>query len=154
MPERIQLRRVAGWRLPQGAVVVSRPNRWGNPFAYRTGYGLARVPALDGSEWEYESRISGDGARHDYHHPDGHVTVHHVRYMTRSECVEVFRRALVEPDPHLHLFDRKARRELTVEDVRAELAGRDLACWCHPGDACHADVLLAVANPAITGGSS
>jgi hypothetical protein len=32
MPERIQLRRTKGWRLPEGAVVVARPTRWGNPY--------------------------------------------------------------------------------------------------------------------------
>jgi hypothetical protein len=32
MPERIQLRRTKGWRKPDGAVVVSRPTKWGNPF--------------------------------------------------------------------------------------------------------------------------
>lgn len=32
MPKRIQLRRVAGWRKPEGAIVVSRPSKWGNPF--------------------------------------------------------------------------------------------------------------------------
>ena len=31
-PQRIQLRRVKGWRKPEGAVVVSRPTRWGNPW--------------------------------------------------------------------------------------------------------------------------
>lgn len=31
MPERIQLRRVKGWRKPPGAIVVARPSRWGNP---------------------------------------------------------------------------------------------------------------------------
>lgn len=30
--------------------------------------------------------------------------------------------------------------------VRDQLAGRDLACWCKPGDDCHADVLLEWAN--------
>lgn len=29
---RIQLRRTKGWRLPEGAVSVARPTRWGNPF--------------------------------------------------------------------------------------------------------------------------
>lgn len=29
-----------------------------------------------------------------------------------------------------------------LDAARAELAGRDLACWCNPGDPCHADVLL------------
>lgn len=32
MPERIQLRRTKGWRKPEGAIVVSRPSKWGNPF--------------------------------------------------------------------------------------------------------------------------
>ena len=33
-----------------------------------------------------------------------------------------------------------------VADVRRALRGRDLACWCAPHLACHADVLLEVAN--------
>jgi hypothetical protein len=32
MPKRIQLSRRKGWRKPEGAVVVSRPSRWGNPY--------------------------------------------------------------------------------------------------------------------------
>ena len=38
------------------------------------------------------------------------------------------------------------RLGVTVEDVRRELHGRDLACYCPLDEACHADVLLAVAN--------
>lgn len=33
-----------------------------------------------------------------------------------------------------------------IADVRAELAGRDLACWCPLDQPCHADVLLEIAN--------
>lgn len=32
------------------------------------------------------------------------------------------------------------------DEVRAALAGRDLLCWCGPGDPCRAEVLLRVAN--------
>lgn len=32
MAERIQLSRSKGWKKPEGAIVVSRPGRWGNPF--------------------------------------------------------------------------------------------------------------------------
>lgn len=32
------------------------------------------------------------------------------------------------------------------EEIRAELAGRDLACWCPLDGPCHADVLLEIAN--------
>jgi hypothetical protein len=38
-----------------------------------------------------------------------------------------------------------ARPEL-VEEVRRELRGRDLACWCPEDGPCHADTLIEVAN--------
>ncbi len=38
------------------------------------------------------------------------------------------------------------RLRVTVEDVRRELPGKRLACYCQPGEPCHADVLLDVAN--------
>jgi hypothetical protein len=31
-PVRVQLRRAKGWRKPEGAIVVARPTKWGNPF--------------------------------------------------------------------------------------------------------------------------
>lgn len=34
-----------------------------------------------------------------------------------------------------------------LADVVAELRGRDLACWCPLDGPCHAEVLLALANP-------
>jgi len=33
MPERIQLSRAKGWRMPPNTVNVARPGRWGNPYA-------------------------------------------------------------------------------------------------------------------------
>lgn len=35
MPERIQLSRAKGWRMPPNTVVVSRPTKWGNPFDWQ-----------------------------------------------------------------------------------------------------------------------
>lgn len=32
MTERIQLRRTKDWRKPEGAIVVARPSKWGNPY--------------------------------------------------------------------------------------------------------------------------
>jgi hypothetical protein len=34
----------------------------------------------------------------------------------------------------------------SLGEIRAELAGRDLCCWCPLGEPCHADVLLELAN--------
>ena len=43
--------------------------------------------------------------------------------------------------PHLSPGDPPA-----LADIRAELGGHNLACWCRPGTPCHADVLIALAN--------
>lgn len=37
MPERIQLSRAKGWRMPPNTVKVDRTTRWGNPFAVGPG---------------------------------------------------------------------------------------------------------------------
>jgi hypothetical protein len=38
------------------------------------------------------------------------------------------------------------RLEIGIDDVRHELRGRDLACYCPLAEPCHADVLIEVAN--------
>ncbi len=57
------------------------------------------------------------------------------REVTVQDAVDAFRRDLLAGD-----------LKVSVADVRRELAGRDLACWCPPDQPCHADVLLALAN--------
>lgn len=42
-PQRIQLRRTKGWRLPAGAVSVARPTRWGNPYRMSPYVGAEKV---------------------------------------------------------------------------------------------------------------
>jgi hypothetical protein len=32
MAQRIQRKRTRGWRMPEGAIYVGRPTKWGNPF--------------------------------------------------------------------------------------------------------------------------
>jgi len=54
---------------------------------------------------------------------------------TREAAVNRFKSIIgIEP------FTRKA--------IRAELRGKNLACWCPIGEPCHADVLLEIANKA------
>ena len=40
----------------------------------------------------------------------------------------------------------QGRLPYTEEDIKRELRGRNLACWCREGAPCHADVLLEIAN--------
>lgn len=54
---------------------------------------------------------------------------------TREQAIQKYRRALTGLDLP---FD--------YDDVRRELRGKDLACWCPLDQPCHADVLLEIAN--------
>jgi Domain of unknown function (DUF4326) len=62
--------------------------------------------------------------------------------VTADDGVEV----TLDRDTMIALYRRwLAERPDLVERARAELAGRDLACWCAEDEPCHADVLLRVA---------
>ena len=42
--------------------------------------------------------------------------------------------------------DKYEAKRAAILDRLPELRGKNLACWCKPGDPCHADVLLELAN--------
>ena len=60
----------------------------------------------------------------------------------RRTAVALFERALRSGD----LIREDPSSPFSAETIRAELRGKNLACWCPLDDACHADVLLAIAN--------
>lgn len=122
MPQRIQLSRRKGWRKPEGAVVVARPTRWGNPFALDI-WGRAKSVEL------FRNTARG------IWNPSTLKTVHdgdlQFAYQQHTGWLK-------------HLGGHP------LELARSELAGRDLACWCPLDQPCHADVLLDLANPKET----
>lgn len=63
------------------------------------------------------------------------------------EAVGLFREHLncIKKKGYL-LTNPKRGWEITVADIRRELRGKNLACWCKPGQPCHVDVLLQIAN--------
>lgn len=94
MPKRIQLKRSKGWRKPEGAIVVSRPTKWGNPYQGDSNVGIDRA------------RLA-------------------------------------------RLYDEMMQRPEKADflaEVRRDLRGKDLACWCPLDEPCHADVLIRLAN--------
>lgn len=134
-PARLQLSRAAGWRKPEGAVVVSRPSIWGNPWK----------PGRPARFW-----LPG------YFVHDAICAC----AMDAADVVAVYRR-LIEagPDPvnaalpaHLSPEGRRKTRDLLrahaarITANLPALRGRDLLCWCKPGEPCHVDVLLELAN--------
>lgn len=140
-PHRVQQRRTRGWRKPEGAVAVGRGTKWGNPF--RVGETQLRFPTVDGrDEWEHEGRLyKTSGQRHPFFRGDDTVTWHDVRDATVEECVALYRESVTG---EVRMLDFPYRS--TVAEIRAELAGKDLMCWCPLDQPCHADVLLELAN--------
>lgn len=53
MPVRIQRSRAKGWRMPEGAVYVGRPTRWGNPFTASQ----CREAGYRGTDAEISARV-------------------------------------------------------------------------------------------------
>lgn len=93
-PQRIQLRRTKGWRMPANTISVARPSMWGNP--YRVGGTIKAT-----------GRFVPDAAA----------------------AVALYR-----------------ERAVPLPCDLALLRGKNLACWCPLDQACHADVLLELAN--------
>jgi hypothetical protein len=152
-PGRIQRQRVTGWRIPEGAVYVGRPTQWGNPFIM---YGLVRYGprhlARFGRAWDYEGRITVAGTRHDLYLSDSDVVETYVREATPAELVEMYRLTLTEPTAGMCRAYPSHRGQLlsvTPADIRRDLAGKDLVCWCPLDQPCHADVLLEMANVSV-----
>lgn len=146
--------------MPEGAVYVGRPSKWGNPFKIGGPSGLARVPAVHYPDkaWEYESRCTAAGAYHPYvsdeviNHPQAIATPDsgikayvpcHVRRMTALESVECYRAYVTDGGWPINWAPRLG---FAREAIVIELAGRDLVCWCPLDQPCHADVLLELAN--------
>lgn len=118
MPQRIQLRRTKGWRKPEGAIVVARPTRWGNPF---------RMVAPE---------IVADDGGGSWWAPEG----------ARQVAVDLYRQLILTGEAGTIRALTDARVRPSLQEIRKVLAGRDLACWCPLDQPCHADVLLELAN--------
>jgi hypothetical protein len=111
--------------MPEGAIYVGRPTRWGNPIRItpersERGGVMYRV---HGSPMD----ISGGPAYNDL------------------DTARYFAAKFFEWDL---LNDRYGDAYPSLDDIRRELAGKDLACWCLIDGPCHADFLLEIASGA------
>lgn len=117
-PKRIQRKRTKGWRMPEGAVYVGRPSKWGNPYwhaqrFYSTALALDLFRGTANGHWN--PALVPDFAPVREWYKDHYSWVCGVGWHP-------------------------------VEAIRRELRGKDLACWCPLDQPCHADVLLEIAN--------
>ena len=70
-----------------------------------------------------------------YKHGDGYP-------MDNALAVKAFREQL----EHGGFFASGYKKPTTIEDIKKELKGKNLACWCSLDKPCHADILLEIAN--------
>ncbi len=63
-PKRIQRKRAKGWRLPEGAVCVTRPGKFGNPFTVKgmrnAGYKMHDDIAIQVCVGAYRAWMKGE----------------------------------------------------------------------------------------------
>jgi len=116
-PKRIQRKRTKGWRMPEGAVYVGRPTVWGNPF---------------------RARRNGEGVVD----PEGRLVAINGEAILAAADWPPYEFLAAAFDAWISAPAQASLRD----DIRRELAGRDLVCWCPLDQACHADVLLEIAN--------
>lgn len=75
--------------------------------------------------------------------PDDPITPDMVKQARQIVC-ELFEEGIEDGD--LDNLDGT-----TLAEWLEPLRGKNLACWCPPGQPCHADILLRLANTACTG---
>lgn len=64
---------------------------------------------------------------------------------TREECIAKYAKDLLPYNHKTGTMRDFYVSQLWLEEIM-KLKGKNLACWCKPSEACHADWLLAMAN--------
>lgn len=137
-PKRIQRKRIKGWKMPPNTVCVTRPGKFGNPFDFRKsdccwlalsyncrGDKLGRQEASVKAFIEWIEPPSGRKKL---------VRMERgVRFGNDKNNCQIGPRFIVGPPP-------------SIDEIRGELRGKNLACFCRLDQPCHADVLLKIAN--------
>jgi hypothetical protein len=126
--------------MPEGAVFVGRPTKWGNPFIVEDFLMFgAVVDAYAGWCLDFQD----------------HEEARHAAVDLYRDIVSGFWNPTkvdqLGDQAYQCLYEdlRKWRKRIgghPLEIARSELRGKDLCCWCSPAQTCHADVLLEIAN--------
>jgi len=144
-PIRLQLLRVSGFRLQEislaangrAAAKVTRPGKYGNPFDFRSSdccwlalsYGCRgdRLGRQEASVRAFREWVMPTKGKKLVRMERG------IRFGNDEKSCQIGPRFIVGPPP-------------SIDEIRADLGGKNLACFCKAGEPCHADVLLEIAN--------
>jgi hypothetical protein len=144
---RIQRRRTKGWRMPEGAVYVGRPTRWGNPFPWKgdwitwtavaLGYRADEQGRREASVALYRCWIAGEPivARRSPGDSGAAVEYSNGRVATLGQIVQGFAAVASSTVPTPAIPEDPP----PLEGLRGATV---LACWCRPDQPCHTDALI------------
>ena len=119
---RLQRKRVKGWRKPENSVIIDRTSKFGNPF-----------------------KIMGDMIYCDASHRrkilDKWVFFGMpIKGLEQQALVDLHRQWLKG-----ETWDNKVKPcPYTKEEIKKELAGKDLLCFCKEDQPCHGDNLITI----------
>lgn len=135
MPDRIQISRRKGWRMPPGTIKADRNTIFGNPW----------VPGNQGKVW-----IPGDGNARwfsSYWLPGPLTALDAVTaYATWLRDGTTLLPDMTTISGNSFCADMLATRRDRILNQLMRLRGYHFACWCPASSPCHADVLLRIAN--------
>lgn len=144
-PRPVQLRRLAGWHKPAGAVSVARPGFWGNWIvAGDRGRLWIRHWADDGSRVTVEATYSFPIA-------PAEATALHRAWLAGEDVLTASPLGPFSPDFLAVARPLLAEKRAATLARLPELRGLDLACWCclpvrDEADQCHRANLMCLAN--------
>jgi hypothetical protein len=131
-PKRIQRKRTKGWKIPDNTVSITRPGKWGNPF-----------------------KVVGNMVYGDTSHRRGKILSPWIfidNYADEKEATQqavlLFEAWICGEELNHGLYPKQIKLcPYSVEDIKRELKGKNLACFCsEKSKDCHGDVLLEIAN--------
>lgn len=139
LPKRVQMTRQRPWRAEHpDAVIVDRRTKWGNPI--RVTRRWEKVDTFGRERWMWNVH----GSPMDRNGGPSYASKDTARFF----AVRHFQWDLLNA--------RFGDAYPSIEEIKAELAGKDLACWCpltfhrngtYDWGHCHADILLEIADP-------
>ena len=119
--KRIQRTRTKNWRMPENAVSVTRPGKWGNPM--RVIDGMIHIRTEPESKL-WEVLCKGD-----------------LELMLRIYRYMLFLPVEIDAELKEHTAVYAWRQHYKQVDF-SELFDKDLACFCPLGNPCHGNILI------------
>jgi len=156
-PIRIQRSRQHKMVSPNGLpiVYVGRPSKWGNPYKIKKSkWGLVYQDNYAFLKPVYYTLLKGgrplEGSKVTLVEQEANKNTVYNKFINIKMISDML--SYIEiPEQERRMFDFYKRElwievAIALENLRKELKGKNLACWCKLTEKCHADILLKIAN--------